>query len=427
MSEQLLELPRLPKRIGCSEFKNILCEYESYLFVKRYTKGSIIQYRNATGHFLNWLKFEKISFIDPIDPIIIKRFLNEHIPICQCTMPTPKSLRHLHAALYLFLRMQQDSNSKEGRSKPKSNLDKMMEEFDDYLLNVCGIVEGSRIRNQKYARIFLNKYFQNKSIKLSDLTPIKVRELLYNNFQQYTHNGLRVFISFIRRFFRFLQFKGVVDPLLIQSLPKIIEWKSTNLPNALNVQEVKKVLATCDRSTIIGKRDYAIIIFMLELGLRAHEVANLTLNSINWRSQVVHILSSKSLKNYDLPMTQPIIDALIDYLKYGRPKTTAPHIFVYHIAHNNSRFHVDVGQGITPKKVSAIASRAITRSGVKTKPMGSHVLRKTFATNLLKKGGTIKEIADLLGHGSINTTTIYIKVDFGKLAQVSLPWLKRIK
>ena len=427
MSEELLELPRLPKRVDRSEFKDILCEYASYLFIKRYTKHSIKHYRNAIEHFFNWLKLEKISFVAPIDPIIIKRFLNEHMPICQCRMPAAKSLRDLHAALYLFLRMQQESNSKEGRSKPKSNLDKMMEEFDDYLLNVCGIVEGSRIRNQKYVRIFLAKFFSNNSIKLSDLTPIKVRELLYNNFQQYTHSGLRVFIGFIRRFFRFLQFKGVGDPLLIQSLPKMIEWKSTNLPNSLNTQELKKVLATCDRSSAIGKRDYAIIIFMLELGLRANEVANLTLDSINWHSQIVHILSSKSRKSYELPMTQKIMDALIDYLKHGRPKTTLPHIFVYHVAHSTSRFHIDVGQGITPQIVSEIAARAITRSGVKTKPLGSHVLRKTFATNLLRKGATIKEIADLLGHSSIDTATIYTKVDFEKLAQVSLPWLKRIK
>jgi site-specific recombinase XerD len=241
-------------------------------------------------------------------------------------MPGPKHLRNLHAALYLLLKMQQKQKNKQGHSKQKSNLDKIIEEFNDYLLNVCDLAESTRLRNLKNVRVFLNNFFSNSSMRIADLTPFKVRKCLCNNFKQYKHNGFRVFMSSIHKFFTFLQFKGIGNPLLIQSLPKIVGWKSENLPNWLNTQEVRLVLAACNKSTAVGKRDYAIITFMLELGLRASEVADLTLNSINWHSQIVHILCRKTRKSYELPMTPLIIDALIDYLKNGRPKTTSPKI-----------------------------------------------------------------------------------------------------
>ncbi len=426
MTTKTLQLPYLPKRVHRSEFKDILYEYVSYLFIKRYTKDSIRHYRTSLEHFFYWLKLEKISSTQ-VEPIIINRFINEHISICKCTRPAPKCLRDIHAALYLLLKMQKEFKNQDRPSELKSDLDKLIDEFNDYLLNVCGVVDSTRISNLKYVRIFFNKFFSNNSIKFSDLTPIKVREFLYNNFKYYKHNTFRTFIVFIRKFFIFLKLKGLGDPLLLQSLPKIVEWKITNLPNSLNKQEVNQILAACDRSSAIGKRDYAIIIFMLELGLRAIEVVNLTLDAINWRSQIVRISCHKRHKNYELPLTNLIIEVLIDYLKYGRPKTNSSNIFVYHVAHSTHSFHVNVGQGITVQTARQIVLRAIIRSGIKAKPMGSHLLRRTFATNLLKTGATIKEIADLLGHSSIDTTTAYTKVDFDNLVQVSLPWLKEIE
>ena len=113
-------------------------------------------------------------------------------------------------------------------------------------------------------------------------------------------------------------------------------------------------------------------------------------------------------------MTIALRDALIAYLKNGRPHTTTRKIFVYHRA--------PVGKEIKPKVVTEVIRRALLRSGLIPKIAGAHILRKTFATKLLHGGATIKEIADLLRHQSISTTSIYLKVDFSKLIQVALPW-----
>ena len=115
-----------------------------------------------------------------------------------------------------------------------------------------------------------------------------------------------------------------------------------------------------------------------------------------------------------LPITTKLRDALIVYLQFGRPKTAARQVFVYHRA--------PVGKGILPRVVTETIRRALLRAGIKTIKAGSHILRRTFATNLLKKGASIKEIADLLRHKSIITTSVYTKVDFEMLSQVALPW-----
>jgi len=122
----------------------------------------------------------------------------------------------------------------------------------------------------------------------------------------------------------------------------------------------------------------------------------------------------KTHQSYILPITITLRDALIAYLKNGRPQTTTRKIFVYHRA--------PVGKEIIPQVVTGVIRIALVRAEIVPKIAGAHILRKTFATKLLHSGATIKEIADMLRHHSIATTSIYLKVDFSKLIQVALPW-----
>jgi site-specific recombinase XerD len=374
----------------------------------------LYSYRNSAEHFLHWLESKNLTLPLLLNKSIIDEFLNNHIPVCQCHLPAPRRRRDLHAALYLLMRMQQEQFPSKPDLNNLSEIDRMVKEFDDYLVKACGLAEGTRLYHCHHVKVFLNKFFSKGVLHLDQLKPIKILSFLYENMPSYKRRTFGLFVYSIRSFFKFLQFKGLCSANFVSVLPRIVEWKHGALPECLNPEELKKLFAAFDRSTSLGKRDYAMITCMVELGLRGYEVANMKLEDINWRDQTLRLSRGKTRQEYLLPIPQSMSDALIDYLQYGRPKTTSRQIFVYHRA--------PVGKGIKSKIVTDTVRRALHRTNSIHHSIGANLLRRTFATKLLTKGVKIKEIADLLRHRSINTTTIYLKVDFNQLRQVALPW-----
>ena len=414
MFEQFLKMPHTIKRLKKSKFKRILDRCAKYLIAKRYSEGSIRHYRLVLEHFFNWLELQNISSINKINAYLMEQFIKSHIPICQCSIPAAKRMVELRPAFRLLQKLLKFSNKHV--VKPISQIDQIINEFYSYLINVRGLAYKTCKYHTKNVKIFINKIFPKNYINFKILTPSKIRNFLYNNFLYYNRRTFGLFIYSIRSFCKYLQFKGIINNSLIESFPRIIEYKSTTIPESLTKAETNILLESFDRNTAIGKRDYAIVICIMELGLRAGEVANITLDEINWKDQTIYLPLNKTRESHVLPITPLMQKAIIDYLQNGRPKTSARQVFVYHRA--------PVGQGIISSVVTNVIMRAIVRTQLKSNSKGANLLRSTFATNLLQKGATLKEIADLLGHNSIDTTTIYTKVDFSKLTQVALPWFK---
>ena len=414
MFQKLLKMRYVINRLNNLEkYQVILNQCADYLIKNKYSYGSIRHYRGAIEHFLYWHVRENAQC--KINNELVEFFLKKHIPICKCSIPAPKRIIDLRRALYLLLKINNCNVENAIDQQNISEKDKLINEFDKYLLDICGLSENTRNYHRRNAKTFLNHFFKGEHVNLSKLTPFNIRNFLYKNLNRYKkRRTLGLFIYTLRCFFKYLQFRGFIGDQLILALPSIREYKRSALPEYLNNEEIKKLISTFDLSTALGKRDYALIVCILEIGLRAHEVANLTLDDINWRDMTLILPRSKTRQSYILPMTITLRDALIAYLKNGRPQTTTRKIFVYHRA--------PVGKEIKPKVVTEVIRRALVRSQLKPNSAGAHILRKTFATKLLHSGATIKEIADLLRHQSIETTSIYTKVDFSKLIQVALPW-----
>ncbi len=417
MFEHLIKMPYVNRRLQkLSKYKELLDKCADYLISNHYAHGNIGHYRRAIEHFLFW--FESQKYTSDINEAHIKKFINNHIPICKCDTPAPKRIEDLRPALKLMLQIQMLQHPENVIPKIISETDKMMFNFDKHLTEVCGLSKNTRLYHARHVRKFLSVIFKKQPIIIDTLNPKNVRHFLYTNIQHYKRRTFGVFVYSLRTFFKFLRFKGIGNPNLIPSLPKIIEWKSATLPEYLNKDELNQFFKVFDRNTKLGKRDYAMMICITELGLRAHEVANLKLQDINWRSQILHVARGKTRQEYELPLTPLLIDSIVDYLTHGRPNTSSREIFVYHRA--------PVGKGIVRKVVTEVARRAFVRSELTPTVSGAHVLRRTFATKLLHSGATIKEIADMLRHRSIDITSIYTKVDFEKLAQVALPWPEEV-
>ena len=179
-------------------------------------------------------------------------------------------------------------------------------------------------------------------------------------------------------------------------------------------KDIKKILSKIDRNTDIGRRDYAIIMLLATYGVRGGQVRKLCLEDIDWKQNQIYFKPMKNGKRIIAPLTEDVGLSLLDYLQHSRPSTPYKEIFIISFAPYHPIY--------APSIISVFIRRRMEEAGVKISPCGSHTFRHGFATSMLKKGHSLKTIADMIGHRSIHSTFIYTKVDFQALKQVPLDW-----
>jgi len=192
-------------------------------------------------------------------------------------------------------------------------------------------------------------------------------------------------------------------------------WRNATVPKYLSDEEVEQILASCDRRTSVGRRDYAVLLLLARLGLRAGEVARLQLDEIDWRAGEIHVLGKGRVRDR-LPLLPEIGQALVAYLR-DRPRSSSRHVFVRAIAPRHGL--------ASPNAISTIVRRAIERAGLQPPFKGAHTLRHSLATKLLRNGASMAEIAEILRHRNTATTEIYAKVDIRSLRALARPWAEK--
>lgn len=245
--------------------------------------------------------------------------------------------------------------------------------------------------------------------------------------EQYSAEALRTFVldrthrcsigkakqivTATRMFVRFLIAMGHCTPGLDQSIPTVAHWRLAVLPKYLSAEIVERVITSCDLSTCTGVRDRAVLLLLARLGLRAGDVAGLTFPVIDWSAGTIQV-AGKSRREARLPLPQEVGDAVLIYLEQ-RPDVNDDHVFITTTAPLRC---------FSYRTVSKIVKRAIDRSGIQAPTHGAHVLRHSLATAMLREGVALPTISTVLRHASIETTTIYAKVDVPLLRQVARPW-----
>jgi integrase len=211
---------------------------------------------------------------------------------------------------------------------------------------------------------------------------------------------------------------GYIEQSLEYAVPTLRTYKLATVPRGLSDTEAQRVLQCIDRSSHVGRRDYAIVQLLYTYGVRGGQVRALRLEDIDWAHNQILFKASKHGKDSCLPLTPEVGESLLDYLQKSRPSYSYPHVFLtsrapYHpFPHSNS--------------LSAIAGRYIQAAGIELRSKGAHAFRHCFATRMLHKGHSLKAIADVLGHRHLGTTFIYTKVDFNALKQVGLEWPQEV-
>ncbi len=233
--------------------------------------------------------------------------------------------------------------------------------------------------------------------------------------RRFSPRSMRTVRSTLRSFFRFLRFQGFCNDELEAALPTVAHWRLATLPRSLTDQQVEQVLASFNVSTPCRQRDHAIVQCLSSLGLRPGEVTDLCLDDIDWRGGTIEVRIRKNRRGAVLPLPRVVGQALVDYLSGERPATDERRVFVQHVG-------VRRGKPMSRTAVSSVVVRALRRAAVDTPLAGAYVFRHTVASRMVREGASLKEVADVLGHRSLNTTTIYAKLDLPRLREVALPW-----
>jgi integrase len=201
---------------------------------------------------------------------------------------------------------------------------------------------------------------------------------------------------------------------LLSAIPKVADWNRSALPKSLSQSQLELFLQAFDISDSTQLRDYAIALCLIDLGLRGCEVAALRLENMDWRAGILTVCVNKSKRIQQLPLPSRTGEAIVLYLRQGRPQTSNRAVFVRHVAPYDKPISVDA--------IRNAMTRAFVRCGLGDQFCNTHVFRHTVAVRLQKTGASLKEIADVLRHQSLETTTAYAKVDLEGLRVVALPW-----
>lgn len=246
------------------------------------------------------------------------------------------------------------------------------------------------------------------------LDAIGLRKFFLKHCEGKGHRAIKFTATALRMFVRFLSSEGCCPVGLDAAIPLIPHWRLSSLPLYLQPEQVERIIASADPATSMGKRDRAILLLLARLGLRAGDIVQLRLDDIDWKEGWVQVCG-KARRQTRLPLTQEVGNAVIDYLKHGRPQTDGGRIFV--------GCRAPFRPFTSHSAVSVLVDHAMRRAGVTPPGRGAaHLLRHSVATSMLRQGASLQDIATLLRHGSIQTTQIYAKVDVAALLQIAQPW-----
>lgn len=290
-----------------------------------------------------------------------------------------------------------------------SPVDQLLASFGEHLAAERGLGWSTVDFYLRSARRFLSWSAPNTelgSVTAGDVTGAMVRES-----QRVSASSAQYFACGLRAFLRFCFIEGLTDQDLSAAALPVTGRHCSPLPQDIPTADAKALLDSCDRRSSQGRRDYAVLMVLLRLGLRAGEVAALKLDDIDWRAAEITV-AGKGGRHDRLPLSAEVGEAIAGYLTRGRPKGTADrHVFLRAIAPTGP-----IGRG----GVGSLVRRACVRAGIE--PVGPHRLRHTVACHMVADGAPLTEVGQLLRHHSTTSSAIYGRVDVEALRGLARPW-----
>ena len=285
--------------------------------------------------------------------------------------------------------------------------------YEVYLREGRALATATIVNYVPFVRDFLRHCFGTKPVELSCLSGCDVLRFVRHQAPRLHGKRTKLMTTALRSFLRYARYCGELDVDLAGAVPVVPNWSMTTIPRAIAPDQVRQLLASIDRRSRTGRRDYAIVLLLARLGLRAGEVASLTLDDVDWEAGQLTVHGKTGRRN-ELPLSAEVGEAITAYLQDGRPHSASRFVFL--------RAKAPVRGFRGASGVSSIVRHSLQRSGLDTPSMGAHQFRHGLATELLRQGASLGEIGDVLGHRHPQTTMIYAKVDIEALRRLALPW-----
>jgi len=290
-------------------------------------------------------------------------------------------------------------------------LERVLADYRRYLLDERALSERTVRGYVPVARLFLEGVMEADGSGLERLSAAEVSSFLARECPRRSVAGARGLVWALRPFLGYLHLAGLIAAPLQWAVLGVADLRDRSLPRGLEPAAVKRLLASCDRRTLVGRRDYAVLLLLWRLGLRAGEVAALTLEDLDWSSGEL-LVPGKGGRYDRLPLAVDVGEAIVSYLR-RRQRIDSRALFLKVLAPAGA---------VSSSGVSGIVRSACKRAGAPS--IGSHALRRTAATEMLKRGASLPEIREVLRHRDEKTTAIYAKVDRHTLRPLARPWPK---
>lgn len=368
-----------------------------FLSEQTYAKQTIQARLRAVSRLSHWLERQALG-VGELDEEVVARFLEQ----------APRRVRKSRVAFKILLEhLRADEVVPAKQESPPSALDDALQEFAEHLTQDRGLSPSTISNYCLEARRFLHERFGEGPLSLGDLIPADVTQHVLRSHRhgKRTMRGLRSYL-------RFLHLQDPSTSALVAAVPGAAPCPP-KASETLASEQIQRLLDSCDRSCVAGQRDYAILLLLARLGLRAAEVIGLRLSDLDWRSGVLTV-RGKGHRQDRLPIPPDVGEALVEYLREGRPQSPSQQVFL--------RLQAPHRELARSSCVSWIVREALRRTGLTPARKGAHLLRHSLATHMLREGASLGEIGQVLRHRDLRTTHLYVHVDVDALRELALPW-----
>lgn len=321
-----------------------------------------------------------------------------------------------HAALkhfLVFLRRQKAIPTEKSPLPPLTPAQQCVQRYEQYLREERVLAEATIVNYVPFVTQFLEHRFGAGRANLSALGARDVVRFVQCQVPRLHQKRAKLLATALRSFLQYTRYCGETELDLAAAVPCVANWSMPSIPRGIAPEQIRRLLRAFDRSTAVGRRDYAIVLLLACLGLRAGEVTFLELDDIDWAGGSLQV-HGKSGRRTQLPLSQEVGEAIVAYLRHGRPRSTSRRVFL--------RAKAPVRGFLNSSAISIIIRHALLRAGIEAPTTGAHQFRHGLASQMLRQGADLGEIGGLLGHRSPETTKIYTKVDVDALRTLALPW-----
>jgi integrase/recombinase XerD len=358
--------------------------------------------------FSHWLGQQAVS-VRRISSEHVARYLRSHVGRMQIRRGDAATLRQ-------FI----DLLRRQGVVPPEKILpcrltpvERAADAFALYLRNERALAEAAVVNYLPFVRRFLAHRFGDRPVRLSRLCADDVVRFVQRQAPRLHLKRAKLLTTALRSFLRYARYRGGITCDLAAAVPTVANWSMASIPRAIPAEAVHRLLASINQRTATGRRDYAILLVLARLGLRAGEVVRLELEDIDWNAGSLSV-QGKGDQRCALPLPAEVGAAIAAYLRYGRPPSSSRRVFL--------RAKAPIRGLLGAQAISSLVRHNLIRADIQAPTHGAHQFRHALATEMLGHGASLTEIGEVLRHRNPQTTLLYAKVDLESLRTLALPW-----